>query len=320
MTLDDQEPSVSVVTGVYNGGDLLPKAVDSILSQQGVSFEFVIVNDGSTDGTAAILDDYARRDGRVRVIHQENTGLTRALIWGCVTARGQYIARQDADDVSLPGRLARQAAFLDAHPEAVMTACGSRRSGPDGEVLHEVVQHGEELHEGLGRLTLAEVTGPSHHGAVMFRRSAYEAAGGYRAAFRVAQDLDLWLRLAEAGKCLAIPEIYYEGSWRLGAISHLRREEQLRTTEVLLECARARRTIGSDAAVLERWERERSIQTERGAAVPAVNRVHFVPRPSLAQLAGLVQHPDSRLQVLLLDDVVALEDRRGPVAREARDH
>lgn len=255
-------PDVSVVMSVYNGSDLLAKALDSILVQEGVTLELIVVNDGSTDDCAAILDEYARRDPRVCVIHQDNTGLTRALIRGCAAARGQFIARHDADDISLPGRLTRQAAFLKAHPEAVMTACGVRRFGPGGEDLGESISRGEELHEGLRELTLAEIVGPPHHGGTMFRRSAYEAVGGYRAAFRVAQDLDLWLRLAEAGKCLGIPEVLYQASWRLGAISHLRRQEQVRTTKVLLECARIRRAGGSDAPILVRWEQERVSSVE----------------------------------------------------------
>ena len=90
---------------VYNGASNLAATMDSILSQEGVEFEFIVVNDGSTDATGEILDDYARRDNRVRVIHQENTGLTRALIRGCAAASGEFIARQDAGDVSLRGKI-----------------------------------------------------------------------------------------------------------------------------------------------------------------------------------------------------------------------
>ena len=254
-----------MVMSVYNGSDLLAKAVDSILVQKGVTLELIVVNDGSTDDCAAILDEYAQRDPRVRVLHQENTGLTLALIRGCGAARGQFIARHDADDISLPGRLAHQVAFLHAHPEAVMTASGVHRVGPRGEDMGEDISRGEELHERLGKLT-AEIAGPPHHGSTMFRRAAYEAVGGYRAAFRVAQDLDLWLRLAEVGKCLGIPDILYQASWRLGAISHLRRQEQSRTTEVLLECARVRRAGGSDAGILAVWERECTVSRERVTA------------------------------------------------------
>src|SRR5947208_3071693 len=99
---------VSVVTAVYNGGRYLRPALASILEQDGVALELVVVDDGSTDDTAAILDELARRDERVRVLRQPNQGLTDALVRGCSEARGEFIARQDADDVSLPGRLAKE--------------------------------------------------------------------------------------------------------------------------------------------------------------------------------------------------------------------
>src|SRR5262249_52832345 len=101
-------PEVSVVMSVYNGASHLAATLDSVLSQEGVELEFIVVNDGSTDKAGEILDDYARRDGRVRVIHQQHTGLTYALIRGCAAATGEFIARQDAGDVSLAGRLALQ--------------------------------------------------------------------------------------------------------------------------------------------------------------------------------------------------------------------
>ena len=140
---------VSVVMSVYNGASNLAATMDSILSQEGVEFEFIVVNDGSTDKTGEILDDYARRDDRVRVIHQENTGLTRALIRGCAAATGEFIARQDAGDVSLAGRLALQLDVFRNNSNVVMTSCGTRFVGPGNEVLYEVCQAGDELHRGL---------------------------------------------------------------------------------------------------------------------------------------------------------------------------
>ncbi len=163
--------TVSVVMSVYNGGSSLAATLDSILAQEGVAFEFIVVDDGSTDGSGALLDDYARRDERLRVIHQDNRGLTRALIRGCAAARGPFIARQDAGDISLPGRLARQSAFLESNPEVVLTACGTRFVGPAGELLYEQVQHGDELQRGLEQLDSKRIRGPSHHGSVMFRRA-----------------------------------------------------------------------------------------------------------------------------------------------------
>ena len=101
-------PEVSVVMSVYNGATGLSRSVDSILSQEGVNLELIVVNDGSTDQSIDILQEYASSDERVRVISQQNQGLTKALVVGCAAAHAEYIARQDAGDISLPGRLIKQ--------------------------------------------------------------------------------------------------------------------------------------------------------------------------------------------------------------------
>src|SRR6266496_3005617 len=114
----NDSPDVSVVMSVYNGADHLRETIDSILAQEGVAFELIVVNDGSTDQSAKILEEYASRDKRVRVFQQENQGLTRSLIRGCSEARGKYIARQDAGDVSLTDRLVKQMNCLVASVDA----------------------------------------------------------------------------------------------------------------------------------------------------------------------------------------------------------
>lgn len=258
------KPEVSVVMSVCNGADSLHATMDSILSQQVVDFELVVVNDGSTDNSGAILDDYAARSDRVRLYHQANTGLTKALARGCSEARGEFIARHDAGgDISLPGRLSQQRDLLRANRDAVMVSCGSRIVGPQGEMLYEVTQTSRELMAGLDTLTLKGIRGPSHHGSVLFRKDVYERLGGYRAAFKVAQDLDLWLRMAEVGQCLATPEIAYVATLNHGSISATRRREQLQTTRRILAATAARRAglteviepepeIGSGGALLRR--------------------------------------------------------------------
>ena len=249
-------PEVSIVMSVYNGASRLAATLDSILTQEEVALEFIVVNDGSTDTSGRILNDYASRDSRLRIIHQENTGLTRALIRGCDAARGEFIARQDAGDVSLPGRLARQRVILDAEPAVVMVSCATRFVGPSDEELYMVAQLSEELEKGLRQLTIEKVRGPSHHGSTMFRRSTYEQVGGYRAAFPVAQDLDLWMRVSEVGRCVATPEMLYQAKLAPGSISAIRRDEQLRAAHSILACAAARRAGKSEAEHLSRWQIE----------------------------------------------------------------
>ncbi|WP_295392352.1 glycosyltransferase family 2 protein [uncultured Thiodictyon sp.] len=245
-------PSLSVVMSVFNSADTLGATMDSVLTQEEIDFEFIVVDDGSSDGSAAILDDYARRDERVRVIHQDNTGLTRALMNGCARARGKYLARQDAGDVSLAGRLAQQCALLESHPDVVLTSVGTRFIGSEGEHLYTIVQLGDELQRGLEQLIVARLRGPSHHGSTMFRQAAYHAVGGYRREFRVAQDLDLWTRLVDAGRCVAIPEVLYEAKWQLGSISHLRRRDQLMAAEAIHACRQRRHRGGSEQPILDR--------------------------------------------------------------------
>jgi len=129
---------LSVVMGVYNGENNLFKTIDSILNQTYTDFEFIIINDGSTDKTSEILKEYAARDNRIRVIEQENTGLTKALIRGCKEAQGKYIARQDAGDISLPTRFEKQLKLLLSNPKLIMCSCWGRMLGPNNEILTEI--------------------------------------------------------------------------------------------------------------------------------------------------------------------------------------
>jgi glycosyltransferase involved in cell wall biosynthesis len=253
----NRNPEVSVVMSVYNGAPDLAGTMDSILSQEGTDLEFIVVNDGSTDITAEILDDYARRDNRVRIINQGNAGLTRALIRGCSVSTGEFIARQDAGDVSLPGRLAAQLGVFRDNPTVVMTSCGTRFIGPAGEVLYEICQHGDELHRGLQHIKIEHLKGASHHTSVVFRRRSYETVGGYRPQFKVAQDLDLWMRLSEVGICWATPDVLCEARLHKSSISASRRSEQIRSANVIVKCAKARRSGRNDSTLIARWVRHR---------------------------------------------------------------
>lgn len=240
---------VSVVMAVFNGERTLEATLASVLSQTGCAFEFIVIDDGSTDATPAILEGVSSSDRRLRVIRQANTGLTKALVAGCGAARAPYIARQDCGDVSLPGRLEAQYKRL-AESGAAMVAGGVAIVAPDGELVEHCVVSTERLRDGLKARSLEALVGPPHHGATMFRRDAYAAAGGYRAQFPVAQDIDLWLRMIEVGDCLGMDEIVYQASLEQGSISDLRRDKQVHCAKLAIECARARRETGGDASVL----------------------------------------------------------------------
>lgn len=249
------EPKLSVVMGVHNAARELDATLDSVFAQTGVDFEFVVVDDGSTDLTGRVLESYARRESRLRVLSfAGNRGLTEALIAGCKAARGNYIARQDAGDRSLPGRLAEQAAWLDAHPEAVLVSCHTRFIGLYGEPLYERCIPASELKEMLTVGVDGDFRGPSHHGSVMMRAAAYRRAGGYRQPFIVAQDLDLWLRLVELGELGVLETVGYESQASPTGISAQRIGMQTHLAKLAGELARARRDGKDEAARLASYQ------------------------------------------------------------------
>jgi glycosyltransferase involved in cell wall biosynthesis len=270
------EPAVSVVMSVFNGERRLTQSVDSILSQKGVDLELVLIDDGSTDGSGRVLDGYSAADSRVRVIHQHNQGLTRALIAGCSVARGKYVARNDVGDVSLPGRLLKQFYAFQCNPAAALVSCGTRLIGPAGEILYDILQSPTEAAEGLSTLDLRTIRGPSHHGAAMFPLELYNRVGGYRAAFYLSQDLDLWLRLAEFGGHIPLPEILYQAGFRIDAISSVYRKEQVETARIIVDCAIARRRGSDETRLLARAERIRPLPQKASRRRNRAGALYFV--------------------------------------------
>jgi len=245
-------PEISVVMSVYNGAATLRESVRSVLTQEGVELEFIIVDDGSTDASGAMLDQFARADRRIRVIRQENRGLTRALIRGCADAVAPFIARQDCDDLSFPGKLRRELEAIQSQPDVALVSCGASFVGPRGEVLYEVTRPAGDATDDLLTLDPARLRGPAGHGSTLFRRDLYQRVGGYREQFHFAQDLDLWTRLVEHGRHVVIPDVLYQVSVGLGSISGLQRARQVECAKVILECARLRRSGSSEAAGLAR--------------------------------------------------------------------
>lgn len=181
-------PRVSVVMSVFNGEKYLRNAVDSILSQTFADFEFIVIDDGSSDNGSEIIDSY--QDPRIRFSRNEqNIGVTRTLNKGLKQARGEYIARMDCDDVSLPDRLVKQVAFMDSNPD--MGACGTWALDIDqtGKVLGKrETPSGEKLDNFYWQST------PIIHPSAMFR---FTQSGGpwYDETNPVAQDYELWLRI-----------------------------------------------------------------------------------------------------------------------------
>ncbi len=232
-------PDVSVVMATHGDAATLPAALASILSQEGVALEFIVVDDGSTDGSAAILDAAARKDPRLRVVHKRNEGLTRALIDGCALASAPWIARQDADDVSLPGRLKAQLERARQPDAPDLVVCAAVCQSPEGAALYEVFPPQEAAAARRKILEQGETLCP--HGALWMRADAYRAAGGYRAPFQYAQDLDLVTRLAEQGGVAAVPAVLYAFQFSPDSISGRQGRRQAEFRRLLRACRTARR-------------------------------------------------------------------------------
>jgi glycosyltransferase involved in cell wall biosynthesis len=248
------KPEISVVMGVYNGARQLAGTIDSILSQEKVDLEFIIVNDGSSDESGQILNEYAHRDSRLRIIHQENTGLTRALIRGCDAARGEFIARQDVGDTSLPERLKSQVVVLREQKSCVFVSCWTDVVGPNGEFLYTL--RGAGLASSPVNILSPQAEwgisdGPTHHSSVMFRTKQYVLCGGYRTEFYFGQDWDLWYRLSALGTFCMVERRLCLCSITPSSISALRKAEQLRFAQLSRKALLARQAGQSEQPALE---------------------------------------------------------------------
>lgn len=240
--MSDKSPQISVLMPVYNAERYLREAVESILNQSFTDFEFLIVNDGSTDGSAAVLMEYAAKDDRIRLISRPNTGYVVALNEMLGLAGGEFLARMDADDAAVSDRFERQVAFLGSNPDHV--AVGSRvlLIDPEDEpispfgkaMLHEEIDQGH-LDKCAGSLIC--------HPTVMMRKAAIDSIGAYRINMEPAEDVDLFLRLAEIGKLRILPEILLHYRMHHSSVSMTRRHEQLHVIRRIVSEARQRRGI-----------------------------------------------------------------------------
>lgn len=223
-------PTVTVLMPVYNAERYLALAIDSVLAQTFDDFEFLIIDDGSTDDTRAIL---ARYDDPRLVLapNDTNMGIVRTLNKGLELARGRYIARMDADDICLPRRFERQVAYLDAHPECVLVGTRVQHIDETGDyVWNETVivpvEIGTPGYIHWSLLWLTAITHPT----VMFRRQAVlDHDLRYDRDYETAEDYELWTRFARHGAVVRLPESGLHYRINSASISRVRAEEQFKT-------------------------------------------------------------------------------------------
>jgi len=195
---------ISVIMSVYNSARYLAEAIESILKQSFTDFEFLIVDDGSTDESGAIIKKYAKQDKRIKPIYRENKGLIYSLNQLVDLAQSPYLARMDSDDVSQPERFARQIAFLEANPDYGVLGTWSQDIDEQGAPCNIATDgHPTSHEECVARI--AKQT-PICHPSVMMRTDIIRNVGGYHAAFKHCEDYDLWLRLIDHTKMCSLPE------------------------------------------------------------------------------------------------------------------
>jgi glycosyltransferase involved in cell wall biosynthesis len=241
-------PLISVVMPVYNADRYLRQAVESILAQSLADFELIAVDDGSKDNSRPTLERLATRDSRLRVISRPNTGIVGALNDGLAVARGQFIARMDADDVALPHRFAEQIAYFADHPSCVALGTAVQIIDSSGRVVDRhapPVTHAEieaELLLGNG--------GALYHPTAMFRAAAVRQVKGYDPAFCKAEDVDLYLRLCRIGQLANLPSLGLQYRHHLKSTNFLHRKTQSELITKLLARERGLRQLPDVAAPL----------------------------------------------------------------------
>jgi glycosyltransferase involved in cell wall biosynthesis len=231
-------PTLSVVMPVHNAEPFLASSIESILHQTYRDFEFVILDDASTDGSAKILREWARRDTRIRLVESPTRlGLTGSANRVVQEARTATCARMDADDVSQPDRLAAQWAVLESRPEAVLV--GTLWQGIDdrGRVIRP---------RDRWRLLHPNGAAPFPHGSIMFRREVFLDTGGYRPECELWEDFDLYLRMGKRGHVLVLPEALYRYRFHAGSTTLGTDADRLATAIALMHRRISHRHVSGD--------------------------------------------------------------------------
>lgn len=237
-------PHVSVVMPVRDGARWLGEALDSVAAQSFSDWELIVIDDGSSDTTPSILEQFARRESRTRLFRQDALGLVAALNRGLAEARAPLLARLDADDRARPERFARQVAHLSAHPEIGLLGSWADEIDEDGKPRGQLKPATEP--DEIARILAT--ANPMIHSSVMLRTERVRQLGGFRAAFRAAEDYDLWLRLSEIAKIANLPEPLIEYRWHSANVTRRNAIRQAFSVRLAQRSARARRDTGRDPA------------------------------------------------------------------------
>lgn len=217
-------PKISVIMPVYNGEQYLHTAMKSIIDQTFRDFEMLVMDDGSTDRTAQILEAYAKKDHRIKIFRQRNKGIVESLNTLSSHARAELIARMDADDVAYPQRFAMQYAYMESHPKTVLlgTTCVVLKNGTEKKGVTDTFRE-----DFINRWFMV-FNCPFVHSSVMFRKKAFTECGGYWNGEYPAEDYGLWVRMKKYGRMENLQEILGEYRQNVESVSGANFKKQVK--------------------------------------------------------------------------------------------
>ena len=216
-------PTVTVVLPVYNGEAFIVEAAASILTQTYTNFELLVIDDGSSDTTRDLLKPLAQSDPRLIIHAEARRGLVGTLNFGIAQARGRYIARMDADDISLPSRFAAQVDYLDKHSDCVAVGTSIIKIDADGREKSRSRLRSSSFQPAAFPPVIPGIAHPS----AMIRTQILREVGGYRAYFYNTEDRDLWARLWQLGRVHELPEMLLRYRVHAGSATRQKRVDQL---------------------------------------------------------------------------------------------
>jgi len=295
----NNEASISVVISAYSDGEGLISTVESVFEQLKESenidllLEVIVVDDGADATVKQALASLEERFDQLIVIRQTNEGLTKALIKGCLIAKHNYIARIDVGDTMLPTRLRKQINYFEKNPSHSAVATWANLVTNEGYPIHTLSHSDARIKElfspnRLKHLTDGDFMSPPHF-TMMFRKSMYLAAGGYRSEFYFAQDVDLWLRLCEQGDIGVVEDELTQSVFATTSISGSNSESQGRLMDLALQSAELRRQQKSEVELLKKAEKIRPQATISTNSSARFKAVYFIAKCLLDN-----NHPGAR--------------------------
>lgn len=279
---------LSVIMSVHNNEDTISEAIASVLNQTFGDFEFIVVDDGSTDNSGKIIKQFQKKDSRIIMLIQENNGLTKSLNKALGMARGEYIARQDADDISLPERFENQINFLEKNRKIGFTGCSCEIIDQDGDFINFTYLNNNPRKNAY----ILAKRNIFCHGSMMFRRELLSTVSGYREFFKYAQDYDLYLRLIEITLPGSVNKILYRRRICAESISVQKLKLQSLYSDLAKKCYKKRSLKKQDTPLLREalLEKHKYLKSNNNGNLILyfIKSLHYIKHNRINEARGVI--------------------------------